>query len=156
MKTRIRLALILGLALILPVLAVEDDWGNTSEYQKFFDRGSIVTIQGEVTGINRDTVPLPGMEPGFSVDVKTVEGENVNVQVGPLWFSNFYKRKWDVKVGDTVEVTGSKVKIDDKTVIMATKCVHRVQHNEASEMTLRSKQGVPVWDFDPDLDLKGL
>ena len=65
MKTRIYLALILGLALILPVLAVEDDWGNTSEYQEFFDRGSIVTIQGKVTGINRDTVPLPGMEPGF-------------------------------------------------------------------------------------------
>ena len=156
MKTRIYLALILGLALILPVLAVEDDWGNTSEYQEFFDRGSIVTIQGKVTGINRDTVPLPGMEPGFSVDVRTAEGDEVNVQVGPLWFSSFYKKKWDVKAGDTVEVTGSRVEIDGKPVIMATKCVHRVEHAKSSEMTLRSKQGVPVWDFDPDLDLKGL
>ena len=63
---------------------------------------------------------------------------------------------WHVKVGDTVEVTGSRVKIDDKTVIMATKCVHRIKHDDASEMTLRSKQGVPVWDFDPDDDLEGL
>jgi len=156
MKSRLYLVLLLGLALISPALAGEDDWGNTSEYQKLFDRGSIVTIQGKVTGINRDTVPLPGMQPGLSVDVKTADGDDVNVQVGPRWFSSFYKKKWDVKVGDTVEVTGSRVKIDDKTVIMATKCVHRIKHDDASEMTLRSKQGVPVWDFDPDDDLEGL
>lgn len=147
MKVVFYLTLLLTLA--LPSLA--DDWGSNSKYQKLYDRSSVLTTQGKVTAIHHDARPLAGMERGFSVDIKTTTGEDINVQVGPAWFAGFYKKKWNVDVGDTVEVTGSKVNIAGKTVIIATKCVHRVG-NTKSEMTLRSKRGIPVWDFDPEED----
>lgn len=129
------------LAVAMPVAAQEDGWGKSSEYTKKFDPKAIVTVKGKVTKIDRDAVPLPGMQKGFAATIQTDKGEEV-VQVGPIWFTSYFKQKWDVKVGDQVEVTGSKVKIGGKPVIMA------MQGKKGNlVMACRSKYGKPVWDL---------
>ena len=129
------------ISVAMPVAAQEDGWGRSSEYTKKFDAKSIVTIKGKVTKIDRDAQPLPGMQKGFAATIQTDKGPEI-VQVGPIWFTSYFKQKWDVKVGDQVEVTGSKVKIDGKPVIMA------MQGKKGTlVMTCRSKYGTPVWDL---------
>lgn len=128
-------------AVAMPATAQDDGWGKNSEYTKKFDPKTIVTIKGKVTKIDRDSVPLPGMQKGFAATIQTDKGDEI-VQVGPLWFTGYFKQKWDVKVGDQVEVTGSKVKIGGKSVIMA------MQGKKGNlTMVSRSKSGKPVWDL---------
>lgn len=126
----------------LPASADSDGWGRDSQYTQKFNPKSIVTIKGKVTRLDREARPLAGMDKGFAATVQTDKGEEI-VQVGPLWFTSYFKQKWDVQVGDQVEVTGSKVTLDGKSVIMA------VQGKKGNlVMTCRSKSGKPVWDLE--------
>lgn len=125
-----------------PAWAQNDGWGRNSEYSKKFDPKAIVTVKGKITKIDREARPLPGMDKGFAATIQTDKGEEV-VQVGPIWFTSYFKQKWDVKPGDAVEVTGSRVKIGNKPVIMA---VQGKKNNLV--MTCRSKSGKPVWDLE--------
>ena len=125
-----------------PASAQDDGWGKNSEYTKKFNPKTIVTVKGKITKIDREAKPLPGMDKGFAATIQTDKGEEV-VQVGPIWFTSYFKQKWDVKPGDAVEVTGSKVDIGGKPVIMA------VQGKKGNlVMVCRSKQGKPVWDLE--------
>lgn len=131
------------IGLTLPAVADNDGWEKGSEYNKKFDPKTIVTISGKVSKIDRDNHPLKTMEAGFAATIKTDKGEEYLVQVGPIWFTSYFKRKWDVKVGDAVEVTGSKVNIGGNTVIMAMK-----GRKGNLAMTCRNKTGKPLWDLD--------
>ncbi len=127
----------------LPALAETDGWQQGSAYNQLFNPKTIITVKGKVVSIDRANHPMKEMEPGFAAVLKTDKGEDVTVQVGPIWFTGYFKRKWDIKPGDQVEVTGSKVEIDGKPVIMA---VQGKKGNLA--MTCRSKSGKPLWDLD--------
>ena len=121
-----------------------DGWERGSAYNKIFDSKTIQTISGKVVSIDRNFRPLKGMEPGFMAVIKTDQGSDKQVQVGPAWFTSFYKQKWDVKVGDAVKVTGSAVKIEGKDVIMASQ-----GEKGKLKMTIRGKAGAPLWDLQP-------
>lgn len=125
-----------------PAWAQNDGWGRNSDYNKKFDPKAMVTVQGKVTKIDRQARPLPGMAQGFAATIQTDQGEEV-VQVGPIWFTSYFKQKWDVKPGDAVEVTGSRVKIGNKPIIMAVQ-----GKKDNLVMTCRSKSGKPVWDLE--------
>ena len=142
-KNAIRILLLALVAIAAPAMAQEDGWQKGGAYDKKFDPKSIVTIKGTVTKIDRDVHPLADMEPGFAADIKTAKGETFTVQVGPVWFTSYFKKKWDAKVGDQVQVTGSKVTINGKPVIMA------MEGSKGNvKMVCRSKTGKPVWDLD--------
>jgi hypothetical protein len=135
----------LATALLLTTSAfAEDGWEKGSPYNKKFDESTVQTITGKVIKVDRDLHPLTEMAPGFAAVIRTKKGEEIQVQVGPIWFTSFYKQKWDIKPGDTVTITGSRVKIDNKDVIMAS-------HGEKGKlkMTVRGKHGVPIWDLGP-------
>jgi hypothetical protein len=143
--------LILGLAaaslmgMSLPALAEAeiDGWQQNSAYNQLFNPKTIVTVKGKIVSIDRKNHPLKGMEAGFAAAIKTDQGEEITVQVGPIWFTSYFKRKWDIQIGDQVEVTGSKIQLNGKPVIMA---VQGKKGNLA--MTCRSKAGKPLWDLD--------
>lgn len=138
--------LLTGLALLgmLGVAAADNDgWEKNSAYNKLFNPKTVVTVTGKVTSINREDRPMKGMEPGFSAVVHTKQGEDLNVQVGPAWFTSYYRQKWNVQQGDEVEVTGSRITLNGKPVIMA---MRGRKGNLA--MTCRNKTGKPLWDLE--------
>ncbi|MBT9585903.1 hypothetical protein IV102_21350 [bacterium] len=131
-----------GLALVQAGWAAPDGWERGSAYNKKFDPKNIVSVDGTVDSIDRDYHPIAGMEPGLAVTVKTAKGDKVQAQVGPIWFTHFYKKKWDVQVGDKVSITGSQVDIGGKKAVMV------MQGSKGNlKMTVRSKDGAPVWDL---------
>lgn len=140
--------ILLGLAIAgflsssLPACADNGGWQQGSTYNQLFNPKTIVTVKGKVILIDRANHPLKGMEPGFAATLKTEKGDDVSIQVGPLWFTSYFKRKWDIKPGDLVEVTGSKVEVNGKSVIMAM----QGKKGELT-MTCRSKTGKPLWDL---------
>ncbi|MFA5505735.1 MAG: hypothetical protein WC314_02305 [Vulcanimicrobiota bacterium] len=119
-----------------------DGWERVSRFNSFFRSDSLVHITGEVTNIDRAYRPLQDMSDGLSVTVKTSDGKSHLVAVGPTWFTHFYKKKWDIAVGDRVDVRGSEVTIDGKTLIMAV-----WGRKGDLEMTVRNRHGRPVWDL---------
>ena len=122
--------------------AEHDGWERVSRFNSFFNQDSMVHITGEVTNIDRAYKPLADMAEGLAVTVKTDDGKSHLVVVGPGWFTQFYKKKWDIAVGDRVDIRGSEVKVDGKPMIMATR-----GRKGDLEMTVRNRQGRPVWDL---------
>jgi hypothetical protein len=139
---KIVMSALCGLALIQGAWAGPDGWERGSAYNKKFNPKTIISVEGTVDSIDRNFVPLPGMEPGLAVTLKTAKGDKVQTQIGPIWFTHFYKRKWDVKEGDKVSVSGSQVDVGGKKALMV------VQGQKGNlKMTVRSKDGAPVWDL---------
>ena len=131
-----------GLVLMQAAWAGPDGWERGSAYNKIFNPKTIVTVEGTVEKVDRDNHPLQGMEPGFAVTLKTAKGEKVDAQVGPIWFTSFFTKKWNAQVGDKVSVTGSEVSVGGKKVLMV------IQGKKGDlQMTVRNKSGVPVWDL---------
>lgn len=113
-------------------------WQSNSKYSQLFNKKSVDKWKGTIVRTD-SVVPLKGMDPGTALIVK-VEGQgNMNVQLGPEWF---IKRQQDkFAEGDEIEIVGSKVDVDQKSVIMATQI--RMQ---GRSLTLRNADGVPTWD----------
>lgn len=142
-KTRAFIFGILALLFVaVPALAQQDGWDSKSRYNHYYDADNMVYLTGEITNIDRNHKPLADMAPGFAVTVKTDDGKEHLVEIGPVWFTQFYKAKWDVAVGDRVDVRGSEVTINGKTRVMAV-----WGRKGDNEMTIRAHNGSPVWDL---------
>jgi hypothetical protein len=141
------LVLLATLFFALPALSddsfVQDGWDRKSQYNHYFNPESMVYLSGEVVNIDRKSHPIPGMSDGFAVTVKTKDGKQHLVDVGPIWFTQFYKSKWDVAVGDQVDIRGSAVEIEGKERVMAI-----WGRKGDKEMTVRNLRGAPVWDLE--------
>lgn len=111
-------------------------WGAKGQFGRMYDPKTVETIHGEVTAIEEMT-PLKGMGHGIHLRVKT-EKETVPVHLGPSWF--LLNQDVQIRQGDQVEITGSRVKIDDKPAIIAAKV-----NKGADVLTLRDEVGIPVW-----------
>lgn len=111
-------------------------WGAKGQFGRMYDPKTVETIRGEVTAIEEMT-PLEGMGHGIHVRVKT-EKETVPVHLGPSWF--LLNQDVQIRMGDEVEITGSRVKIDDKSAVIAAKV-----SKGADVLTLRDEEGIPVW-----------
>ena len=140
LATALMLAIPAGAA---PTQPTDDGWGRNSAYNQKFDPKAMVTVSGTVEKVNRDSHPLAGMAPGFSMQVKTDKGEHLEAQIGPKWFTEFYHHKWNVQPGDRFTLTGSKVNIGGHPVVMV------VQGSKGNlKATVRNKSGVPIWDLE--------
>lgn len=120
-----------------------DGWGRDSAYTKLYNTETVKTVTGKIESIDRAARPLKGMAPGFSVVVKDDSGAKTEAQIGPAWFTSFYKEKWNAKVGDKVTITGSVVDVGGKPVMIV-----RQGSKGELQMTCRNQNGLPVWDLD--------
>ncbi len=111
-------------------------WGPTGQYGRLYDQKTVETITGRVTGVER-IAPMKGMSSGIHLLVK-IEKETVVVHLGPSW----YITNQDVKIlpGDQVRVTGSKITLDGKPVLIAAE----VQKGD-EVLRLRDENGFPAW-----------
>ncbi len=102
-----------------------------------YDVATEVTLKGTVAEIKE--VANPEGQIGIYLMVKTTE----NVMEVRLCPNSFLKEFAVVfKVGDSLTITGSKVKVNDKDVILA-----REIENGNNKLTLRDPKGAPVWTW---------
>jgi len=101
-----------------------------------YDPKTEVTVTGTVEKIT-ESASRGGLRMGRHVTLET-DGGTVEVHLGPVGY--WKKNGFDLAKGDTIEVTGSKSKVDDTEVMRA----REVKKGEKT-VTLRNAQGVPLW-----------
>ena len=109
---------------------------NAAEGPKY-DVAREVTIKGVVEEIKE--VPNPKGQVGIYLMVKS-GGEILEVRLCP----NSFLKEFEVafKKGDQLTITGSKVRVDEKDVILA----REIEFGN-DKIVLRDQQGVPVWTW---------
>ena len=100
-----------------------------------YDPKTETTIAGVIQEVKE--VPGPGRGTGTHLIVKA--GSEIHeVHVGPSWYLT--QQKYAFAKGDSLEVTGSKVKYHGVDAIVA-----RQIKKDGNTWTLRDEQGVPAW-----------
>lgn len=133
------LAAVLVMSAVSPAPAAgrgSGGWGMGGAYQRMFDPATVETVSGEVQKVEK-IAPMRKMGAGIHLLVKTAK-ETVPVHLGPEWFIDRLDAK--IQRGDKVEVTGSRVTLEGKPVIIASE----VKKGDET-LLLRDGAGVPVW-----------
>lgn len=137
MKTFSKLAV--SLLLLSNLMIGQNDtsnWGRKSYYNRMYNEKTVIQVTGTITSIE-EVVPKKGTSVGIHFILKT-EAETFVVHLGPKWYLD--KQSIQLKIGDKVEIKGSKVTVDSKAIIIA-KAVIR----DGVSLNLRDETGKPVW-----------
>jgi len=111
-------------------------WGQGGQYQRLYDVKTVESISGEVLRIEK-IKPMKGMSAGVHLVLKEANGE-MSVHLGPEWYVE--RQDFEIKVGDKIEVTGSKVPFQGKPALIAAE----VKKND-DVLKLRDNDGFPYW-----------
>jgi hypothetical protein len=104
----------------------------------YYDPATVTTVAGEVTAVHE----VQGKRgTGVHLTLKSAD-TSYDVHLGPASF--LAGKSFEVKQGDEVEVTGSKIQFQGKPAIIA----QSVRKGDAT-LTLRDAQGVPAWAGGP-------
>ena len=111
-------------------------WGVSSQYGKLYNTKSMETIKGEILEVE-EVRPYSGMRAGIHLHIIT-DKDQAWVHLGPAW----YILNQDVKfnIADMIEVTGSRISLADKHVIVAKEVIKNKEH-----LLLRDEIGTPFW-----------
>lgn len=134
-KSVVQMFLVLLVAAAVPTIAFAQKAAETAMPK--YDVSKEVKIKGTIDDVKE--MAMGKGEAGIHLMVKTAT-ETIEVRLCP----SGYLKDFEVQFakGQQVEVTGSKIKVDDKDVILAREVV---QGNNT--VTLRDKQGGPVWTW---------
>lgn len=133
-----------GVTVGLLMLAAVGSFGQTiterqsrSDYNRLYDPRSVVTVTGKVTGVLTDSA-IQANSNSVMLLVKADNGGTASIDLGPTWYIN--NQKEQIKVRDTVRVTGSKIFVGNNSYILAQQLVKgdRVLY-------LRELDGFPMW-----------
>jgi sporulation protein YlmC with PRC-barrel domain len=113
-------------------------YGRDAAYAKHFNPQSVQTITGRIDSIDEKDAKDAGMGEAVCLMVKTTSDTTMKVHLGP----NSYVRSQNLELrkGDQVEVTGSKVTIDGKECLIATEL-----RKDGKSLRLRDPRGTPAW-----------
>ncbi len=101
-----------------------------------YDTKTVETIQGKVLSVEKTGSP-GGRGQGIHLMLQT-DKEAISVHLGPAWYID--KQTPHIEANDTITVTGSRVTIDGKEMIIAA------QVKKGDEiLKLRDENGVPAW-----------
>ena len=107
---------------------------------RIYNPQTVTTVTGQVEKLE----DLPSMGGGKGrgmqyrgVTLKTDQG-SLMVYLGPGWYLD--EKKFPIKVGDTMEITGSKVTLNNQPALIA-----REVKGNGTILKLRDDQGLPVW-----------
>jgi hypothetical protein len=104
--------------------------------QNDYDVKTVGTIGGRVLSIEK-TAPANRRGDWINLLLQTGKG-TIAVQLGPDWYID--KQKPRIHPNDTIKVTGSRVTMDGKSIIVAADVT---KGNEL--LKLREANGIPVW-----------
>jgi hypothetical protein len=137
-KAVLFLVLISSLALACPVLAQPGAGGGMGP--RLYNPQTVTTLKGTVERLEQ----LPSMGRGGGrgmmyngVLLSTAKG-SILVHLGPTWYMS--QEKFAVMTGDPMEVTGSRVTLNNQPAIIAKEITVKNK-----TLKLRDDQGLPVW-----------
>ena len=138
MKTKILIAAVtLFFAFGLTAVKAQDkEWAPGNRFAKHYDTTKVETIKGTISSIfriNREK----GIGYRLQADLLTDE-ETIRIHIGPSWFIE--EKGFEFNNGDKIEVTGSRVKLEDKDYLIAAEIV-----KEGKVLKLRDRIGTPLW-----------
>ena len=113
-------------------------WGMGTPYQRMYDPTKVVTITGTVEAVET-MAPMKGMHRAVSLMVK-MDTETIPVHLGPKWYIERLDTKF--QKGDVVEVRGSRVILNNRTIIIAAEIK---MEKSPHIIVLRDDAGIPVW-----------
>jgi len=108
---------------------------NSGRTSPMYDPATETTVSGVVEEV-QEVSGTRGWH-GIHLQLKTAD-EVLDVHIGPSWF--LAQKKFEISKGDQVEVTGSKLRLDNVDTLIA-----RTIKKGDSELTLRNRQGIPAW-----------
>ena len=104
--------------------------------QRDYDPKTVETIRGTVLSVEK-TTPTKGR--GYWVDLMLqTENGTIAVQLGPAWYID--KQTPRIEANDTIMVTGSRITMDGKSVVIAAEI-----RKQNQVVKLRDAQGIPLW-----------
>ena len=132
----------LALAMAASAAAANNRVGATND--PAYDPATVVNVPGTVASVTQ--VPSGRPLAGLHLMVKA-NADTFDVYLGPSDFLKFLKVSFPV--GDQIQVTGSKVTLENSDVILARKA-----NDGYALLTLRDANGAAVWrnwgrEFDP-------
>jgi len=126
----------LMLASLLAVGATALAQSGMGKYQQLYAAGSATTVSGTVVAV--DLVVPPGVKTqAVYLNLKTDSGL-LPVQLGPEWFVQ--KLPTRIGKGDKIEVSGARITLEGKLLILAAQVKKGDQ-----VLIFRNSTGVPVW-----------
>jgi hypothetical protein len=139
--------IVVALVLASFTLADAQRWGGKGRWGSWagnyyhwnWNPATVETIKGEA--MTKDTIAPPkgrSALPAVGMTLKKEDGYAVYVHLGPQWY--FDKQELAINVGDTVEVTGSKIMVEGETVLL----VSSLKKGEKT-WQFRDQQGFPFW-----------
>jgi hypothetical protein len=105
-----------------------------------FDKTTMMTLQCRVRSVGSFR-PEKNATSGLRLKVETPAGETYTVFAGPQHYYMLQSMRF--RSDDMITVTGSKTKLDNKTVIMASK----IQKSDET-FDLRDPDGKPLWKIE--------
>jgi len=115
---------------------------------RMYDPATEITVNGTVEQVQKDAKPFQSdavenrrysRDPHLVLTLKTRTGQ-YTVLVGPTWYAE--DQRFMFSDGESIEVTGSKLKSEDGLTIVA-----REIHKQGRTLTLRNASGVPEWSM---------
>ncbi len=116
------------------------DGGPGPQGRQLYNLQTVTTVQGQVKDLGSYGMQGWRAAPGMAIQglvLKTDKG-NITVELGPPWYVS--KQGFSLQKGDTLEVTGSKVTMEEKTVLLAAE----VKKN-GQTLKVRDEKGVPLF-----------
>lgn len=109
--------------------------GGKGKGARNYDKASEITVKGTVEDVRHPTGQKGGS--GTHLTLKTDQG-TFDVHVGPS--SYISSQQFAFAKGDTIEVVGSKMKVNGQDALLARQIT-----KEGKVLSLRNEQGLPLW-----------
>lgn len=112
---------------------------SVNYYHWNWNPAKVETIRGEV--MTKDLLTPPqgkNWSPAVGMTLKKEDAYAAYIHLGPQWYID--RQGIDIKVGDQVEVTGSKILVEGNTVILAS-----IIKKGEKIWQLRDEKGYPFW-----------
>jgi hypothetical protein len=114
--------------------------GSKNQDRQVYNPQTVTTVQGQVEDLGGYGMQGWRVTPGMAIQglvLKTSNG-NLIINLGPPWYVR--KQGFTLQKGDTLEVTGSKVTKDEKTVLLAAEV-----KKDGQTLKVRDEKGAPLF-----------
>ncbi len=116
------------------------DGGSVAHGRLEYNPQTVATVKGQVESLGSYGMTGWKAMPGMQIQgllLKTDKG-NITIYLGPPAYVR--KQGFDLKQGDSLEVTGSQVTRDGRTLLLAAQV-----KKDGQTLKVRDEQGVPLW-----------